>query len=92
MTTTQWFPATVAPVREGYYDVRLQLSDDPQDEATIEPMEWCDGAWWATSDGEWMGMLTPDFTWREMSEPSPNVLPALDGIRSKASNRGRFKC
>jgi hypothetical protein len=65
---TQWNCASVAPQRDGYYELRANFIDKPDHEPTTMWAEWRDGRWWLdASSGPYNGQLTPDFTWREMS-------------------------
>lgn len=62
---------TVALLRDGFYDVRMAPMRSG-DRASIRRTEWHDGAWWDSHNGERLGLLTSDCTWRG---PGNGTLP-----------------
>ena len=61
----QWTNASVAPQRDGFYEVRVISPGEPEHQAIVMAAEWRDGRWrLETSTGP--AALTPDSSWREI--------------------------
>ena len=52
-TKTEWYPALVKPVREGWYEVEGLFTERPAGGVVLR--KWADGCWWWL---DWAGYLT----------------------------------
>jgi len=68
MTLTGWYPCTIAPVREGWYEVQRKLGG--RDLGDAERMRFRDGQWdWLSCESELAVWVSHDY-WRGVTEES----------------------
>ena len=80
MAKTKWNDVSIAPPRDGWYEVRV-ASIRPSDETQTMRAEWFDREWRPAS-GEPLPRTADVCMWREIAEPPLNVLAVLDRIKS----------